>query len=87
MEEIYKGDFYKATRDYLRSSYAYYIQEIETEFSDSYYDYLCRYLLNNLDKIENPYKHLLCEDSLRCGSGFQLKEADYPEEFKVGYSK
>ena len=82
MEEIYKGNFNQATLDYLKSSYAYYIQEVETGFNDSYYDYLCRYLLNNLDKIKSPYKHLLDEDCLRCGSGFQLKEADYPEEVK-----
>lgn len=82
MEEIYKGDFTKAIFDYLSSSYLYYIKEEPTKFSDSYYDYLCRYIYNNLDKIESPHLSLLDVDSLRCGSGFHLKEEDYPEEVK-----
>lgn len=80
MEEIYKGDFNKAVFDYLKASYVYYILEEPSIFNDSYYDYLCRHLLVNLDKIDSPYKVLLDEDSLRCGSGFHLKQADYPDE-------
>ncbi len=79
MEEIYQGDFTKAFQDYLRASYVYYILEEESIFNDSYYDYLCRYLLTGLDKIDKVYEKLVCEDSLRCGSGYHIKAGDYPD--------
>lgn len=82
MEEIYKGNFDLACRDYLKHSYLYYIKN-DPIVSDSYYDYLCNYLLKNKDKIPEVFLYLVTEDRLRAGTGFDIKESEYPEYIKV----
>ena len=81
MEELYKGNFDLACRDYLKHSYLYYITD-QPEVSDSYYDYLCRYLYINYSLLPEQYKVLIGEDSLRAGTGFTIKEEDYPDWVK-----
>ena len=46
--------------------------------SDEDYDMMCKVLLDNYDTIEHPHKHLIDKESLRAGTGFNLKESDYP---------
>ena len=62
---------------YLIHSYLYYILD-ESIIPDREYDELCKELLDNIDSITHPHKHLLDTEALKAGSGFQLRKEDYP---------
>ena len=66
---------------FLMSSYNYYLKDVSM-MSDYTFDRLCRFMLDNWEGIEHPLKNLLSQDALRSGSGFYLKEKDYPEYIK-----
>lgn len=52
---------------YLMASYAYYELD-DPIFSDSYYDELAKFILQNYDTIEHYHKHLISTDDLEAGS-------------------
>lgn len=62
---------------YLSSSYAYYCR-FTSMLSDECFDKMCKYLLDNYDKIEHHHKHLVTKEMLAAGTGYNLREKDYP---------
>ncbi len=66
---------------FLMSSYMYYIQD-KSLLHDHEYDSLCRFMLANWDSLEHRHKHLISVDDLKAGSGFTIKEEDYPQIVK-----
>ena len=60
---------------YLMFSYAYY-QENESLIPDTEYDQICQDLITNWNDITHWHKRLLDLDSLRAGTGYDIK---YPE--------
>lgn len=66
---------------YLMSSYMYYINDVNM-FKDWEYDDICKKLYDEWDNVEHRHKHLIDKDSLKAGTGYYLKEADYPEMTK-----
>ena len=67
---------------YLVHSYLYYIL-YDSVISDCVFDALCRDMLNNFDSLESPYMHLIEEDALRAGTGYQIPASEYPDEIKA----
>ena len=57
---------------YLMFSYAYY-KENESLISDSEYDQICRDLITNWDNITHWHKRLLNLESLKAGTGYDIK--------------
>lgn len=66
----------------LSASYAYYIRNVSL-LNDSTFDKMCRWLLDNLDKLEHVNHNLVTKDSLRAGTFYHLKENDYPLRVRV----
>jgi len=62
---------------YLMHSYLYYIEGTSV-LSDRSYDLLCQRLLAEWDEVEHPHKHIVDKAALGSGTGFYLKEEDYP---------
>lgn len=62
---------------YLMASYLYY-HRAESLLSDCRYDVLCKQILEWWDEIDHRHKYLLDRDSLKAGTGFYLREQDYP---------
>jgi NAD-dependent DNA ligase len=62
---------------YLMHSYLYYI-EGSPVLSDRSYDLLCIRLLAEWNEVEHPHKDIVDRESLSSGTGFYLKEEDYP---------
>ena len=63
---------------YLVHSYLYYIMD-RTVICDAEYDQICKILYENFDNLpDHPHKRLLDRDALRAGSGYHLKDEDYP---------
>ena len=60
---------------YLMFSYAYY-QENESLISDAEYDQICQDLITNWNDITHWHKRLLNLESLKAGTGYDIK---YPE--------
>ena len=60
---------------YLMFSYAYY-QENESLISDAEYDQICNDLITNWNDITHWHKKLLNLESLKAGTGYDIK---YPE--------
>ena len=60
---------------YLMFSYAYY-KENESLIPDSEYDQICQDLITNWNDITHWHKRLLNLDSLKAGTGYDIK---YPE--------
>ena len=60
---------------YLMFSYAYY-QENESLIEDTEYDQICQDLITNRDDITHWHKALLNLESLKAGTGYDIK---YPE--------
>lgn len=67
---------------YLIASYAYYCR-FESIFSDETYDKMCKYILDNYDKLEHINKDLVKKESLVAGTAFQLKMEDYPLRVRI----
>lgn len=68
---------------FLLASYAYY-QYDESAFEDTAFDRLCKRLLEVYDTFEHPHKHLAKKEMLEAGTGFYLKEEDYPGQVRSG---
>ena len=60
---------------YLMFSYAYY-QENESLVPDAEYDQICQDLITNWNDITHWHKRLLNLESLKAGTGYDIK---YPE--------
>ena len=60
---------------YLMFSYAYY-KENESLVPDAEYDQICQDLITNWNDITHWHKRLLNLDSLKAGTGYDIK---YPE--------
>lgn len=64
---------------YLMASYAYYIEHHRiSPMTDDVFDLLCKRLLERFDHFEHQHKHVIKKDSLAAGTGYYLKENDYP---------
>ena len=57
---------------YLMYSYAYY-QENESLITDSEYDQICQDLITNWNNITHWHKPLLNLESLKAGTGYDIK--------------
>lgn len=72
--------------DFLIYSYLYYIKG-ETPIHDSNYDYICHWLYNHMQKNSNEAKKTayydLCKDIDDSGSGFFIREEQYPFKIKL----
>lgn len=66
---------------FLEHSYRYYILD-DPIVSDYAFDIMCRNLKSCVEEIPEEYKTLIDEDSLACGSGFHIKEEEYPQHIK-----
>lgn len=66
---------------YLMSSFLYYEShpQWESPLSDVEYDNLCKRVLSEWDDIEHRHKHLIDYMSLSAGTGYYLKQDDYPQ--------
>lgn len=62
---------------FLMASYLYYVRDISL-FSDEFYDKLCGQLLDRWDEIEHPHKYLIDPFALSAGTGYYIKEDEYP---------
>ena len=62
---------------WLIASYAYYCR-YESLLSDTTFDKLSKWLLDNMDSLGHINKELITKDMLVAGSGYNLKEEDYP---------
>lgn len=62
---------------WLMASYLYYHTD-QVLITDGCFDELCRDLLARWDEIEHPHKHLIDRAALEAGTGYHLREADYP---------
>lgn len=62
---------------YLLASLCYYIHH-ESPMTDDAFDRLCVLLLERFDRIEHPHKYLIDKGMLEAGTGFYLREEDYP---------
>jgi hypothetical protein len=71
---------------FLSASYAYYCR-YESLLADDVFDKLCKYILDNYDKLQHAHKHLVTKEMLSAGSGYNLKESDYPLIVKVTTEK
>lgn len=65
---------------YLIHSYLYYQCNINV-ISDHEFDAICQDILLHWDAIQagdHPHKHLLNRSSMQAGTGFALRQCDYP---------
>lgn len=60
---------------YLMASYMYY-KCFENLMEDDEFDYVCKRLLQEYDKIGHEHKYLVSKADLRAGTGYAIKE--YP---------
>lgn len=64
---------------YLMASYMYYCRpNWESLMRDEDFDRVCKVLLDKYETLDHPHLHLIDKESLKAGTGFTLKEADYP---------
>lgn len=73
--------------DFLAHSYLYYIKNIST-IPDTFYDQNCKYLYSqmNTEKAKGTKYYNLCKGLDASGSGFYIKEEEYPDEIiKIAY--
>lgn len=70
---------------FLLASYAYYLCNV-SPLTDTAYDRLCKRLLPLFGKLEHPHAYLIEETMLISGSGYDIREADYPMMVRVGVS-
>lgn len=67
---------------FLSSSYCYYVHD-ESILSDTTYDRMCKWMLDNYDSIDHHHKHLVTKEDLLAASGFAIKREDYPTVIQV----
>lgn len=58
---------------YLMSSYLYYNDFPVLPYSDCQFDWICRELLERWDEVDHYHKYLCDEETLRAGTGFNIK--------------
>lgn len=80
--ECFKGHKETIIPWILMSSYMYYCKHTSI-LSDTTFDKMCKYLLDNWDDIDHPHKELIDKGSLRAGTLYTLKEEDYPTVVKI----
>ena len=71
----------RAVSIYLMASYLYYYQHISI-ISDNEFDILCRYIQETKKQITHIHKHLVDFDSLSTGTGYYIREEQYPLRVK-----
>ena len=57
---------------FLMSSYLYYEQD-KSVLADTEFDYLCKRLRDNWDKVYHIHKHLITKADLAVGSGYGIQ--------------
>jgi len=62
---------------YLMASYLYYLKDISL-LQDHEYDLVCKEIFERWDKIDHQHKELISKEDLKAGTGFSLREEDYP---------
>tara|TARA_R110001606_G_scaffold718_1_gene2840 strand:+ start:709 stop:993 length:285 start_codon:yes stop_codon:yes gene_type:complete len=72
---IYHKNINMLVSYYLMYSYAYY-KENESIITDHEYDQICQDLITNWDNITHWHKSLLNLESLKAGTGYDIK---YPK--------
>ena len=80
-EEIIEGPLDRCVSWYHVCSYMYYRCNLNF-IEDFQYDMLCKRLALGFDLIDHPHKHLLTLESLRAGSGYDIKDDSYPSIVK-----
>lgn len=70
-----------ALQAYMMCSYLYYIRYTSV-ISDTDYDKLCKYLLDNFDSTTHEHVKLVDKGLLKAGTAFTLSDEDYPERVK-----
>lgn len=64
---------------FLTASYIYYLHPSARPITtDAVFDWCCKRLIAQWDTIIHPHKHLIKLDDLEAGTGFALREHDYP---------
>lgn len=64
---------------FLTSSYLYYLHpEARGICSDETFDWCCKRLVEDWDVIDHHHKSLISLEDLKAGTGFALREHDYP---------
>lgn len=64
---------------FLTSSYLYYLHpEARGICSDETFDWCCKRMVEDWDYIVHQHKHLIKLEDLKAGTGFALREHDYP---------
>ena len=62
---------------WMVASYLYYIR-YESVMEDSAYDDICKRLLECYDDITHEHKRFVSKEDLQAGTGFTLRQKDYP---------
>jgi hypothetical protein len=72
---------YQLVPYYLMSSFLYYEShpQWESPLTDTEYDDLCKRVLAEWETLDHPHKHLIDYFALSAGTGFYLKQDDYPQ--------
>lgn len=62
---------------YLMASYLYYERHISA-IPDTCFDGVCKQLLFRFKEVDHQHGYLLDKDALRAGTGYHIRETDYP---------
>jgi hypothetical protein len=46
--------------------------------SDTAFDAMCKWMLDNYDSLEHEHKHLVTKEMLSAGSGYNISYDEYP---------
>ena len=82
VRECFKKNKNSCISFWLVSSYCYYIR-YDSLLSDEFFDKMSKWMLDNWDSLDHTNKNLITKDMLAAGSGFNLKEDDYPLRVKI----
>lgn len=74
--DVFSISLYRCCSYYLMSSFLYYVVD-DSILHDWEYDHICLRLFENFDDFEHPHKYLLDVESLRAGTGYNIK-FNYP---------
>lgn len=80
--ECFKGNPNTALSWFILASFCYYCRDVSL-LSDSTYDRMAKYLLENWDKVEHVNKDLVDKENLKAGSLYNVGETGYPTRVKV----
>lgn len=73
-------DVNKGLSEWLMASYLYYRTHMQSPLSDTQFNLLSLYLIDNYDKITHPHKHLVDKEALSCQTGFDI---EYPTIVRI----